>query len=232
MKLSAPLIHLLYCCFFLLFFSTACAQQVTQVDQSLEPLSELEIMVKVHEETQNEYLYFIEKQKEIRSKLDKHIETMDQEKVELLRSTYDAIVLKDREKVKAIAQYVPPENVEVATKSWLNLNDKFMNRIHCVSEVVMPMIMPNEKLRNITVYLSDKYHLEIAKTKEEVGAEYRKLKEKQGVVYAKYKGVDYKRPVPLDDKSKRKKTGKEKTEKEKIKKNIYADAWILIIDSK
>jgi len=199
---------------------------MARANQVSKEVSTSELDLKIEEEIKKEYLIFIKKQKKKRAKLDTIIGVEDLKKVEILRATYDAMVIKERDDIHLMLENTASSVKPIFAKSFLTENKEHMDRVgqkNCIDKIIKPMLMADEKLLAIVQNISDKHDLKITEVRYGVLKDYDLFERKKTWIKSKHtKGADGKNYPPP----------KRSTKSMTFKKDIYVNAWILIMNSK
>lgn len=194
--------------------------------QKIETLNSEEISLKVWQETETEYKQFIEKQSEIRKKLDKHLEEQDLEKLEVLKTAYEEKRKEIEDRGKLILQVRKGKQAEIISELWQRMSNRLKYQIRCQTEILVTMLNTDKELYKIADYLSSKYNLHIKSIEEEIQTEYKKLKNAERKVYLKYNRQEDEKNAEIEDDLPKPEDSFEK------KINIYGNTKVLIIESK
>jgi len=194
--------------------------------QEIKTLNSEEINLKVWQETETEYKQFIEKQAEIRKKLDKHLEEKDLEKLEVLKAAYEEKRMEIEDRGKLILKIRKGEQAEIISELWQRMSDRLKYQIRCHTEILVTMLNTDKELYKIADYLSSKYDLHIKSIKEEIRTEYKNLKNAERKVYLKYNEQEDEKNVEIEDDLPKLEDSFEK------KIDIYGNTKVLIMESK
>ncbi len=167
---------------FILLLVSSCASK----KMAIKELHPLEIDLKVFEETRSAYLAFLEERSAIRKEINSQIAPEDQEMIEELNAGYEDY-LKNRyvNNLKIIDDH-SKDNSVLLKESFTKMNERWMDKVRCLTDVMTPLMLGNPMLEKKAIYLAKKYHNEVKSITPAIAKAYEKLKNAERAIYLKY----------------------------------------------
>ncbi len=170
----------------ILLFLVACApkQHLDLKEQNLHPL---EVMLKVYEESEDEYLAYVAARSNIRQKINEKIEPEDQLLIEKVNTAYENRVNENYIKILGLLDSLQNPWTETTKEIQLHMKERFLNKVRCHTDVMTPFMLENEALEKKAIYLANKYRSEVESIQPAIGKEYKKLQNARSKAALKYR---------------------------------------------